>query len=752
MPPGMVKSRVTLRSRIERDVYTVLKQLESANGCSPFKTITTAYDAIQRSNSSLRRQKKRIMEDAIDHVLLFRKQEVDDSSDSEAAIEEAGSTKAGDERFLLNRQMTKLWHHQGAPAHKVESTEPSPAKKRRIQAECQETPGQTSAVETVVNGNVSEGPSSLPKQEKQQQQQQQTRRTHKASRFTVEHVDEEVALGGLGEVYGDLLEHGCRLLRFANYYEENGWDRTTGILISGPCGMGKRSLVKNVASMLGVPLVSLNGCLEDPERMEKSMAEAFDAAITQAPSIVFVGEIDQYMSKCDSSNHNEHHSKAVRLFTQQMQRLRHRRGEDGYVLAMATTSRAADIDQGVLKTGLFEMTKQVKIPDYEARQDILRSVTKAKTIAKDVDLDEIARITHGFVAAELVLITKLATELAAKCISEDAEATDVRLSEVKSAVLSGDRDFFSRTRPRVRPQAPVSMENFKSVIKDFTPSLRKEGFTVIPNVTWDQVGALDKARKQLHMSIIGPIKRPEVYKEFGLKQTAGILLWGPPGCGKTLVAQAIANEAKASFILINGPELLNKYVGESERAVRELFHRARSSTPCILFFDEIDSIVPPRANSSTDSGARVVNALLTELDGAQDRTGVYVIGTTNRPEMIDEAILRPGRLGVQLFIDLPTTSERVEILRAIYRTCHENPSSVAMDRLSSVALDPRCTNFSGADLSGLHAKAAESALERWMLDETSGKEMTEADWEFALANTRASVRDPASYRERDMFL
>ncbi|KAG8427909.1 Ribosome biogenesis ATPase rix7 [Metarhizium acridum] len=376
MPPGMVKSRANLRSRIERDVYTVLKQLETANGCSPFKTITTAYDAIQRSNSSLRRQKKRILEDAIDRVLLVRKQEADDSSDSEAAIEEAEPEKPEDERFLLNRQMTKLWH-QDPSDNKAVSTEPSPAKKRRIQADTEDIPGQTSAVETVVNGNVSEGPSSLLKQDKQQ-----TRKTQKASRFTVEHVDEEVPLGGLGEVYGDLLEHGCRLLRFANYYEENGWDRTTGILLSGPCGMGKRSLVKNVASMLGVPLVSLNGCLEDPERMEKSMTEAFDAAIAQAPSIVFIGEIDQYMSKTGSGNHNEHHFKAIRLFTQQMQRLKHRRGEDGYVLAMATTSKIADVDQGILKTGLFEVTKQLKIPDYEARRDILQTVTKRRRLRK----------------------------------------------------------------------------------------------------------------------------------------------------------------------------------------------------------------------------------------------------------------------------------------------------------------------------------------------------------------------------------
>lgn len=744
MPGGAGWPRVSLRSRLERDAYTVLKQLEASQGGNPFKSISTAYDAIQRSNSSLKRQKKRPLEDAIDRVILFRKQEVDDSSDSEAIIEELDPVKPDDDRFLLNRQMAKMWQ-QDSPPGSGSAVEPPPAKKRRVQADGDEAGGNTSAVDTVGNAATSDGPSAQEKKDKAQ-----TKKSQKPSRFTVQHFDDETPLGGLGSLYSDLLKQAYRLLRYANFYEENGWRRTPGILLSGPAAMGKRSLIRNVASKLSVPLVSLNGCLEDPERMERSMVEAFDAALAQSPSIVFIGEIDQYMSKSGSAHHNEHHSRAVRLFTQQMQRIKARTGDDGYVVAMATTANIADVDPAVLKTGLFETTKQLKIPDYDSRLDILRTVVRDIKLGDDVDLDDIARITHGFVAGELVLVTTLATDLAAQNLSEE-EDSDIRMSELDTAVMGRDSEFLSITRTRMRPKAPVSMENFTTAIKDFTPSLRKEGFTVIPNVTWDQVGALDKARKQLHMSIIGPIKRPKVYKEFGLKQTAGILLWGPPGCGKTLVAQAIANEANASFILINGPELLNKYVGESERAVRELFQRARSSTPCILFFDEIDSIVPPRANSSTDSGARVVNALLTELDGAQDRSGVYVIGTTNRPEMIDEAILRPGRLGVQLFIDLPTKPERVDILRAIYRTRHENPSPEAMEDLASVAQDIRCTNFSGADLSGLHAKAAESALERWMQDESSSKEMTSADWEFALANTRPSVKDPASYRLRDLI-
>jgi ribosome biogenesis ATPase len=252
------------------------------------------------------------------------------------------------------------------------------------------------------------------------------------------------------------------------------------------------------------------------------------------------------------------------------------------------------------------------------------------------------------------------------------------------------------------------------------------------------------------MSIIGPIKDPELYRQAGLSRPAGCLLWGPPGCGKTLVAQAVANEAQASFILINGPELLNKYVGESERAVRELFNRARSSTPCILFFDEMDSLVPKRDNASTEAGTRVVNALLTELDGVQDRTGVYVIGTTNRPDMIDPAMLRPGRLNVRLFIDLPTADERVDILRAIYRTNHPTIQSDAELNIEPVARDPRCNDFSGADLGGLHVNAAQSALRRFLKKEKSRSEIDEVDWEHALATTKRSVPNPETYRKLEL--
>ncbi|KAG6041092.1 hypothetical protein E4U41_006030 [Claviceps citrina] len=739
MPPA-AKSRIILRSRLEHDVDRVLRQFES-NGSQRFKSTPDAYDAIQRSNSSLKRQKKRPLEDAIDRVLLFHKQEDGDSSDSEAALEEAeAATVQSDSRFSLNRQLTKLWHHDTPVTSTANSEAQSPAKKRRIAEDTEDA----SATEPQPNGKISTD-AIVSTQEKRA-----LKKSHKPVRFTVEHVDYEEPLYGLGTLPAQLFDLTRVALRLPEHYQD-GSDRHTGFIISGPVGMGKRSLVRNMAAKLRVSLVTLDMCLLDAERMEKSMTDAFDAAMAQAPSIILIGEMELCMARPNSPLHSDVHAKAVALFIEQMRRLRRSRTEPCKCLVIGTTSSIADVNPRVMRFGLFEKTLRAKIPDYDGRREVLQRLTSKTTLGEDVDLDELARVTHGSVPAELALIIKEAKQKALKDVG-DGDDGDIRSSESQAAMLEGDEEVLHAKRYPARATVPVSLEVMKSIMEEFVPTLRKEGFTVIPNVTWDQVGGLEAAREELCMSIVGPIKQPALYAEFGLKPTAGVLLWGPPGCGKTLIAQAVANDAKASFILINGPELLNKYVGESERAVRELFQRARASQPCILFFDEIDSVVPPRANSTTESGARVVNALLTELDGAQDRTGVYVIGTTNRPEMIDEAVLRPGRLGTQIFIDLPTPDERVEILRAIFRTCHKKPCAGVLDGLADVALDERCANFSGADLSGLHAKAAQAALRRFMQDQRSSKEITEADWEVALHNTRASVSDPESYRSRNQAL
>ncbi|KAG5935480.1 hypothetical protein E4U59_005594 [Claviceps monticola] len=736
------KSRITLRSRLECDIDRVLNQLESSNGGQRFKSTPDAYDAIQRSNSSLRRLKKRPLEDAIDRVLMFHKQEADDSSDSEAALEEAeaataAATGESNSGFLLNRQMVKLWHRDDSNASTTNSVEKSPAKKRRLQ----EASEDGSAPRVQSNGNAP------PDAAVSTEQKQPPKKIQKLSRFSVEHLAESKPVGGLGALPTDLLELAWETLKLPGYDIAHGCKWSTGVVISGPRGMGKRTLVKNIACELRVPLVSLDMCFFDPERLEKNMIEAFDAVMAQPRCIIFIGEVESYMARPGSALHNDFHTKAVHLFRLQMQRLERTKGRDSNYFAIATTTNIDEVHPNILQHGLFEEILKPEIPNYDARREVLTTVTGETVLGDDVNLDEVARLTHGFVPAEIAFIANKAKRLAITKFS-DEDDVEIHGSGIRAAILARDVDVLEPLRYNMRPKAPVSMDDFRAALEGFVPALRKEGFTVIPNVTWNQVGALEVARKQLQTSIIEPIKWPALHEELEISPSAGVLLWGPPGCGKTLIAQAVANDAKASFILINGPELLNKYVGESERAVRDLFERARSSKPCIVFFDEMDSVVPPRANATTESGARVVNALLAELDGVKDRSGVYVIGTTNYPELIDEAILRPGRLGSQIFIDLPTPSERVEILQAIYRTRHKDHTPSDLEALVQVALDPRCTNFSGADLSELRTKAAQSVVARLRQDTGSPKKIVSADWELALNSMRASVKDPDLYRKR----
>ncbi|SCZ92662.1 BZ3500_MvSof-1268-A1-R1_Chr5-2g08080 [Microbotryum saponariae] len=252
----------------------------------------------------------------------------------------------------------------------------------------------------------------------------------------------------------------------------------------------------------------------------------------------------------------------------------------------------------------------------------------------------------------------------------------------------------------------LTNEDFTAALSVVQPSSQREGFTTVPNVTWADLGALQQIREEMRMAIVRPIRRPEVFASLGIQAPCGVLLWGPPGCGKTLLAKAVANESRANFISIKGPELLNKYVGESERAVRQVFARARASSPCIIFFDELDALVPRRDDSLSESSARVVNTLLTELDGLEPRKQVFVIGATNRPDILDPAMVRPGRLDKLLYVDLPTKEERIDILRA---QTNKTPLGPDVD-LASIALDSRCDGFSGADLSALVREAAVMAL------------------------------------------
>lgn len=745
----------SLSSRLDRDVYQVLKQLEeNVNEGKPFKTSTQAYDAIKKSNSYVSRQKKRPLLDAINRAMQVRRAELEDSEDSEAALEAEEAARSPPETggSLLNRQLVKNWNVKPAS---MPSREERPAKRQRAQDSGDEQEGRPSGNEAPsskgrVNGAVTDDGEDKATRDAAPVQ----KKVKKTSRFQVDHQPKHQPLGGLADVQDSLYHKLHTILRRPEVWTNVQGHQTQGMLISGPMGIGKRSLVRSLAARLEVPIVSLDQCFYDPERMDKSLTDAFDEAMRLAPSIILIEDIDHHASKPGSTVHTENHTRAVNLLVRHMLRMDQNTTIDRRVHAVATTSNLADVSPQLLACPLFTTTVQMRVPDGPAREDIFKVIIDDAANAEEIDYAQLSRLTHGFVGADIRIAVQHAVNRAAM---RAAKAYD----SINSTILdlnSDSDDHAMLDTIAAPPETQVTMDDLHRVIKDFTPSLRKEGFTVIPSVSWDQVGALQKVREQMQMSIIGPIKHPDIYDSWGLNKPAGVLLWGPPGCGKTLVAQAVANEAQASFILINGPEILNKYVGESERAVREAFQRARSSTPCILFFDEIDSIAVSREGASTDSGSRIVATLLAELDGVNDRSGIYVIGTTNRPDKIDPAMLRPGRLSVRMFVDLPTEDERVDILRAIFRSNHPLASDAELTRLEAAARDPRCRGFSGADLQGLRTKAAEDGLQQWMLKhgtehfKAGVAEIKEENWEYALANTTPSVMKPDDFRALERSL
>ena len=562
-------------------------------------------------------------------------------------------------------------------------------------------------------------------------------------------------IGGIEDVLNQLKELLVLPLLRPRKYIETNVSLPRGILLHGPPGCGKTMISRAFAAALGVPFVEILGpsiVSGMSGESEKGVRERFEEAKKHAPCLIFIDEIDAIAPKRDTSQ-SQMEKRIVAQLLVSIDELE--RDKEKPVIVLAATNRPDALDPALRRGGRFDTEINIGVPNEQVRAAIMRAQTRGLSLAPDVDFVSLAKRTAGFVGADL---KDLAGKAGSWQMAQYREALERQALDLEQTMdLDGEKPsmphvdsimrLISTARRNDIPEPPgfeetaITMAAFDAVLPHITPSSKREGFATIPDVSWEDIGALASVREELQTAIVDPIQNPERYAAVGISAPTGVLLWGPPGCGKTLLAKAVAAESKANFISIKGPELLNKYVGESEAAVRRVFMRARSSVPCVIFFDELDALVPRRDDSLSEASGRVVNMLLTELDGLSARAGIYVIGATNRPDIIDDAMMRPGRLETRLFVDLPGAAERVEILRALIRN-KPIPAEVA-----AIAGTSACDGYSGADLESLIRKAGQHALK-------SQKNRVEMeDFEFAVGSIKGSVGSMDKYyRLRDKFM
>lgn len=441
------------------------------------------------------------------------------------------------------------------------------------------------------------------------------------------------------------------------------------------------------------------------------------------------------------------------------------------VLVLGATNRPDAMDPALRRAGRFDKEIALGVPDEEAREGILKSMTNGMRLSGDFDFKILARKTPGFVGADMKSLTKEAAVLAINRIFQNvltdqggALAVPGETGEhpVENSVNDKNDTATGSDMPMdiasITPLTPaqmdplyVSMPDFLEAIPLVQPSSKREGFATVPDVSWDDIGALQSVREELSLSVLEPIQNPEKFKALGLPLPAGVMLYGPPGCGKTLLAKAIAKESGANFISVKGPELLDKYVGESERAVRVVFERARSSSPCVVFFDELDSLCPKRGSDGGGGGGvseRVVNQLLTEMDGLDSRRSVFVIAATNRPELIDPAMMRPGRLDKLLYVPVPKPEDRVSILKALAGKIKLGPDV----NLAEIGRSARAEGYSGADCAALLREAGLAVLKESQHGAVVSLHISACHFDYAFDHVMPSVsrKDQARYdRMRD---
>ncbi len=493
-------------------------------------------------------------------------------------------------------------------------------------------------------------------------------------------------IGGLKEEIMKIREMVELPLKHPEIFETLGITPPKGVLLYGPPGTGKTLLAKAVANEAEANFYSING----PEIMnkyygesERALRDIFEEAEKNAPSIIFIDEIDAIAPKREEA-HGDVERRVVAQLLTLMDGLKGR----GQVIVIGATNRPDDIDPALRRPGRFDREIEIGVPDRNARKEILEIKTRGMPLDKDVDLDKIADLTHGYTGADIEALVKEAALRAVRRIVPDI------------AKFEGNK-----LPTEVLDKLKVTMDDFMHAYKIVQPSALREVLIQKPNVKWDDIGDLEDAKQELREVVEWPLKYPDEFEKLGIKPPKGVILHGPPGTGKTLLAKAVANEAEANFIAVKGPELISKWVGESEKHIREVFRKARQTAPTIIFFDEIDSIASARGRG-LDAGVteRMVNQLLTEMDGIEELEKVVVIAATNRLDMVDPALLRPGRFDRIIEIPMPDEKARLEIFKV-----HTKKMPLAKDvKLEELAKETE--GFTGADIEAVCRESAMNAL------------------------------------------
>ena len=497
-------------------------------------------------------------------------------------------------------------------------------------------------------------------------------------------------LGGLGDAVKKVKEMVELPLKHPELFKRLGVEPPKGVLLHGPPGTGKTMLAKAVAGETSSNFMSIGG----PEIVSKfygesegKLREIFKEAEENSPSIIFIDEIDSIAPKRDEVSGEEE-----RRIVAQLLSLMDGLNSRGKVVVIGATNRPNAIDEALRRPGRFDREIEIGIPDRDGRLEILQIHTRGMPLDKDVDLEWLADKTHGYAGADISALTKEAAMTALRrVLKDDVEAENTPIEVLNSIVVTKD--------------------DFKNALKDMQPSTMREVLIEKPNVKWDDIGALESAKQELKEAVEWPLKFGKVFEHMNARPPKGILLYGPPGTGKTLLAKAVATESEANFISVKGPEFLNKWVGESEKAVRETFRKARQASPCVIFMDEIDSIAPERGTGADSNVTeRVISQMLTEMDGLEGLNDVVVIAATNRPDIMDPALLRPGRFDKSIYIAPPDEESRMSIF-GIHTRGRPLDDDVKIRELAQ-----RTEGCTGADISAICNEAVMNAVRRLVKD------------------------------------